>query len=133
MNQGNKNILFTIRMAIAALVIICVPKAAFADVDYKCLNACANDGIITPVCMNKCSYGAEKSSDLSDKKIRQDPHNQFSNIPSDRLKGENNNSSTKDYTCLPKCLKEKSQYKFCEEKCAAENTKQATTKKPTQR
>ena len=120
-------------MAVAALVIVCMPIAAFADVDYKCLNACANDGITTSICMHKCSYGVEKLPDLSGKKIKQDPHNQFSNVSSDRIKDESYNSATKDYTCLSKCLSNKSQYKFCEEKCATEDTKQVTTKKLTPR
>lgn len=100
---------------------------AKADLDYKCLNNCVNNGANTSICMTKCTYGTDsKSSKISDQEIKKNPHNQFSPLELEgnrmefKQKKQQIKKTTINYPCLSKCLQEKSQYQFCEAQCSAE-------------
>ncbi len=113
------------RFIISIFFIISFSSAAKADLDYKCLNNCANSGMTSSICMNKCSYGTQKkSSEITTQEIKKNPHNQFSPLELEseigiKQKKEQINKPSINYPCLSKCLQEKSQYQFCEEQCSA--------------
>lgn len=102
-----------------------IPNMASAEIDYRCLNNCVNNGANTSVCMPKCSYTMRNKSTTSPAhKAKKDPHNQFSTIESTesiiiKPHQTQNTHSTDNYYCISNCLKEKLQYNFCEDKCTA--------------
>lgn len=104
--------------------IIYLPTAAWADMDYKCLNDCMNAGETTTICMPKCSYVADNKT-LKDEK-KKNPYNQFSDVETAEVvkKYEEAAKAKKplDYNCMPQCLKNDMQYQFCEEKCKKESS-----------
>ncbi len=114
-----------ISLFILGFITLCLPNAARASMDYKCLTNCVNGGERSSICMPKCTYGADTESiEASEKKTKLNPHNQFGVMISPDSVIENkpkavNKSKTMNYTCLAECLKNKSQYQFCEEKCVA--------------
>lgn len=110
---------------LAILLIICLPAGALAAMDYKCLNNCVSSGETTSVCMPKCSYGAGAESLKRLKQGNRNPYNQFSDreVPEVIKKYEEAEKAKQpvNYSCMPECLKNNLQYKFCEEKCREEN------------
>ncbi len=111
-----------LRMIIFALYL---PATAWANLDYKCLSDCKVSGEVSAVCMAKCSYEMQDTSvQNANQEQEEDPYNQFSDMESkpSTIKEHYNsihqqNGSTY-YICMPECLKNNLQYKFCEEKCS---------------
>ncbi len=106
------------RVLAMLLVMVCA-LPAWADTDHRCLSNCMREGGASAVCMGKCTYthapslpsvenakpepfaplrrhGAIKSSDVAKKHV----------------------TPEKNYLCMSECLKQKTPYSFCEQRCA---------------
>lgn len=120
---GAAGLLRRLHLPAMAVSIICLTGVAWADMDYKCLNDCVSGGETTSVCMPKCSY--DTNSKTSNDGRKKNPYNQFSGMEAPEVvKKQEEAERAKqpvNYNCMPDCLKNNMQYKFCEEKCREEN------------
>ena len=108
------------------LVFLLVAGPAFADMDYKCLADCKNNGGVTQACMTQCNYTAPTG--LS--KAKRPPgtaHNEFSapvavdaTIVPEKMAVSTESSNPPNMQCVQACMKEKLQYSLCEKRCVPE-------------
>lgn len=105
-----------------------------ADIDYQCLNQCANGGKSTSVCLSDCTYSLKTakpsdtgSSSSGQKFVSQsadalDNHRILkSPVPIENTyqAGKTKQSAvpTKDWTCMSACLSQVKLYDSCERQC----------------
>jgi len=102
----------------ALLLAILISAPAWADVDYRCLQACVNEGATSAVCLGKCSYNQSPvPAAKSTHEVFAAPKpagNAVVLAPKSIAKA----AQSEDYICLAICGQSGLQYVLCEERCA---------------
>jgi hypothetical protein len=104
------------------VMIACLPGIALADLDYRCLSDCKNDGKQTQDCIKECTYSSsvapkpKKGLGAAHKELKA-PVPVGAQTIILKPKAVSSPNATPDYTCLSACMRDGMQYALCNERC----------------